>query len=49
MLDIDTLQRFPITHTAESKGIDHGFEFRDYAEYGSNVSGQPILSIALGC
>ena len=30
-----------IAHPAQWKGIDNGYEFRDYDEYGTKVSGFP--------
>jgi hypothetical protein len=31
------------------KGIDYGFEFRNYAECGIQVSSRPVLYITFGC
>ena len=36
-------------HSAELKGIDYGYELRDYDEYGARIFGWPILSSAFGC
>jgi hypothetical protein len=48
-LAIETLQRLLRTDPAELKGIDNGYEFRDYDESGTQVSGYPDLSVAFGC